>query len=381
MSTTLSSASRPVKPLVVLVLIAVAVILIACGPREAPPLPTIAVLPSVTPSDTPTITPTPSDTPTPTETPTPTFTLTPTPTPTDTPTDTPTPTHTPTLTRTPTFTRTPTLTPTPTDTPTSTPTLTPTATASSTPTTRPTLTATPLPPRILSFEVSPDPVASGESVTLNWSADAATATLEVVGPAGNLLRAPIPVQIQGSNVIPVFIDQGDVIGFRLTARRGDQTDSRLIYVQIACPIAWFFAFSPPQPGIGCPQQPALFAQLNYQGFQRGVGLYDPLDDRVYILTFEGQLAFAYPNLWRAGTPVAPGITATTGEIGFLWANASLPDGRPIRSVIGEPVGAQQTYQGAVQAGTTPGQFYVSDPDRRVYSIVVGANWTFVGFTN
>jgi hypothetical protein len=99
----------------------------ACSPQQVVVVPTLMVLPSVTPSDTFTPTLTPSNTPTitltftdtPTETAT--STLTPTDTVTLTPSETPTDTSTPTLTRTPSrtptrtprFTRTPTPTPTP----------------------------------------------------------------------------------------------------------------------------------------------------------------------------------------------------------------------------------------------------------------------------
>lgn len=120
----------------------------ACdSPRPAVVLPTLAVLPSETPTETPspTFTPSPTSTAAPTDTPTPTETATPTATPTPSSTPTPTPTDTPSLTPTPTPTptRTPSLTPTFTDTPSVTPTPDATETPSATP--RPMGVSTPIP--------------------------------------------------------------------------------------------------------------------------------------------------------------------------------------------------------------------------------------------
>ena len=105
-----------------LALLVCMVLIAACdSQQEVVVVPTLMVLPSMTPTDTATLTPIPTDTatitPTFTETPTETATDTFTPTPTETATDTLTPTFTRTPSRTPTrtprFTRTPTLTPTP----------------------------------------------------------------------------------------------------------------------------------------------------------------------------------------------------------------------------------------------------------------------------
>lgn len=137
--------SRPLRTLVLILLVVAAAIAFA--------RPGVAQPPTDTPTETPTETATSTPTETATETPTVTATATPTDTPTPDPTDTPTssPTDTPTATPTDSPTTTPTDTPTavptatPTETPTAVPTSSPTATATDTPTADPTSTPTSTP--------------------------------------------------------------------------------------------------------------------------------------------------------------------------------------------------------------------------------------------
>jgi hypothetical protein len=226
---------------------------------------------------------------------------------------------------------------------------------------------------------------AGQTVQLTWQADAATVLLQVVDGVGtSLVASPIVLQTSGtySYVVPAQSVSGAVLGLRLTARRGALEEMQQINVDVGCPVVWFFTFEAAQTGIGCPTYPAQFGQFTWQTFERGYGIYDPVYDRVYILTFEGQRVTAYPNIWRQATPVPVGFVTTTGEISAIWQNVAWLDGRTITQVIGGPLGAQQTYPGVVQQGTATDQFYVSGPDNVVYSLPLnGGVWTRAGRTN
>jgi hypothetical protein len=242
-----------------------------------------------------------------------------------------------------------------------------------------------VPPRIISFTVNPPNALAGQTVQLAWEADAAAVVLEVVDGAGvPMLDAPIVLQTTGifSYVVPPESGSGAVLGLRLIARRATLEEVQQINVDVGCPVVWFFTFEPAQTGIGCPTFPAQFGQFNWQTFERGYGIYDAVNDRVYILTFEGQRVTAYPNIWRQTTPVPAGFVTTTGEIGAIWQNVAWLDGRAITQVIGLPIGAQQSYPGVVQQGLTADQYYVSGPDNVVYNLPLnGGVWTRAGRSN
>jgi hypothetical protein len=381
--------NHPYRLLKFVVALWVLAMLGACK-TEPPPLPTLAVLPSSTITLTPTPTNTPTITPTPTATFTPTYTLTYTltPTPTPTPTLTPTPSYTETPTETPTETLTPTLTPTFTETPT--PTITPSLTFTPSDTPTPTLTRTPRPtitptlpsPRITQFEADPAQVVSGSPVTLRWSADADSATLEERTASGSVIQV-FPVQKSGQRAFTLTTDLGDVVNFRLTATRGRLTDTQEVAVQITCAVVWFFN---PSPG-GCPGQPAQYVTMVYQPFERGLAFYETVNNRVYFLANEGLLVAAYPNTWTDGVPIPPPVTtpsgdlqAPTAQIGYVWSTSQWLDGRSLQTVVGWPLSAPQNYQGTYQQGKEITELYLSAPDRKTYRLLLAGtrNWFPVG---
>lgn len=379
---------RPFSRLFALSLLVMA--LAAC--RERPPLPTIAVLPS------PTITPTFTDTPTPTPTPTPTDTLTPTPTITptftDTPTPTPTLTATATLTPTPTFTpsRTPTFTPTFTATPTSTATA--TSTPTETPTSTPTLTFTPTetrtptlgPPAIINFSTSALSVPQGGVITVRWETDAETVFLESLDGRGQTVsRQQVPPS--GEQTFSAEERLGTAVTFRLTAERSGRRVDRAIAVEITCRIAWFFR--PPPPSNICPNQPAQFAVMVFQLFERGAAFYFSPTNRVFILTNDFRVG-AYPNIWVEGVPLPPPIAPAppsrfvpTAQIGLVWVTQSWFDRRPLQNVLGYALAPAQPYSGTYQAGNAPDELFVSASDGNVYYLRFQGTgqWQIVGRVN
>ncbi len=202
----------------------------ACTPQSPYVPPTLAVIPSDTPSDTPTITLTPSDTPT--------RTLTPT--------------ITPSVTQTlpPTFTATISLTPSNTATLTLTPSNTPTATNTFTPTATFTPTVVPL---ILAFTSDLPSVPVGGQTVLRWqTANSAVTTLDLITSSGTVVSSN-KVDPSGNQAVLLTSDLGTSVIYRLTAKAGRLTATKSITIAIQCPNPWFFTPAPP----GCPAQPGV----------------------------------------------------------------------------------------------------------------------------
>lgn len=247
-------------------------LLAACQPQQSQvvELPTLASLPTLTPSDTPTFTPTPTDT------------LTPTPT--DTPTITPsvTPSLTVTSSLTPTFTLTPTNTVTPTLTPTDTPTLTP----------------TPNTPQIVSFTSSVTSTAPNTNLTLRWSTVADAARIDQLNQQGAVVQT-FSVPPAGEIAVAIPANQGRLVVYRLAALRGGQEATRSIPITITCPIAWFFGNEFAPANSGCPAAVGAVASGKYQPFERGLMIYVTANglDRIYGLQNEGSRYISYSSGW------------------------------------------------------------------------------------
>ncbi len=227
-------------------------VLAACGTGgDTEPLPTVAQLPTVTPSDTPTNTPV--STPTPTATATPTYTDTPTASATHTPTVTFTPTNTPL----PSATFTATLTMTASHTPTATATFTPTA------------SPTPTDPVIVTFSSNVSSSAPNGSVIFRWEAQADSVVLERLNMSGTPIESNSVPLIGTFTVTIPNVAQSQVI-YRLTATRGGKTTSLSLPITLVapvCAISWFFA-NPPA-NLGCPNSYSQSYPAWYQPFQNG----------------------------------------------------------------------------------------------------------------
>lgn len=254
----------------------------ACAPPpQQAALPTLLVLPSLTPTLTHTATLTATFTPPATATATLTPTVTPSSTATATATVTPTPTSTPTVTNTllpsPTFTSTVT-----------TPdaaTATPDATAN---------LATPAPAEtveglaILTFTGSTTTAAPGASLILSWSAQGDTARLETLTAQGVVI-SELSVPLQAAQTVTVPSVQGNTVIYRLRVAKGTQERSQILTISLtlACPIPWFFPN--PSAAIGCPAAPSQTVPGAYQVFQEGAMLLTNIgaQETIYALANQG----------------------------------------------------------------------------------------------
>ena len=255
----------------------VAILLAACQPQaEVVELPTLAILPSFTPSDTPTITPFPTSTPTPTSTLTPTATDTPTTT----------------LTPTSTLTATPSVTVTSSVTPTNTLTHTPTATSTST------TTPTPNAPQVLTFGASSTSAARGGTITLRWSTISDSARIDQLNQAGAVTQS-FSVAASGDLAVVIPVDATQLVVYRLVALRGGQEARQSVSIQITCPIPWFFGSEFAPPNSGCPTAVAAVAAGKYQPFERGLMIFVTANglNRIYGLQNDGNRYTSYVSTW------------------------------------------------------------------------------------
>lgn len=314
-------------------------IITACVAQEADEgtLPTLAMLPS------------PTDTPEPTET---VPAWTPVPTETDIPTSTPQPTETATHTPTMTVTLRPTNT------------AVPPATATHTLTPPPTSTFTPIAvptsgqPVIIFFTASQSTASTGATVTLTWEAQATSARLETLNPAGALTNT-ISVPVIGSTNVVIPGGESSVI-YRLVATVGTNQTSQALTINIAtvCSVPFFFGTAPADAG--CPPVGAVQAQGHYQRFERGVMFrvqFDGLDKICGIQNDRNRYA-CYNYAPYNGTP------SSTPPSGFF------PPAAEVANVFYNQLAIGGFWSDVIGWGTTAGantpMNAQRDAERRIY---------------
>ncbi|MHB8625921.1 MAG: hypothetical protein ACYDBJ_01905 [Aggregatilineales bacterium] len=350
---------------------------VACSPQTPLLLPTVAVIPTNTPSDTPSITPIPTNTDTPTDTLVPTDTFAPTNTLTPTPDVTPTPlppSDTPTISRTPSFTPPP---------PSITPTPAPPTNTLPPPTAVPTR-APPTPtigPVITSFTSDLMTVPANGQTILRWQTQADSVTLDELTATGTIVSS-IGVDAVSDRSVLIPGNLGQSIIFRLTARRGGNTVSRSLTISIQCAIAWFFQ---PTPS-GCPQQVAFPpSTIKYQVFEKGIGFFVAVTNNVYLLANAGNRVNAYivdasytppPSLTPPGAPGK--FFEPQTEIGYVWYYKQWSDGSQISNVLGWGTVPMQIYIGTMQQTGT--DLYIQGPTGVVFKLALAGTgtWSIVG---
>ncbi|RMF52548.1 MAG: hypothetical protein D6749_04670 [Chloroflexota bacterium] len=221
---------------------------------------------------------------------------------------------------------------------------------------------------------------------MRWQADAETIFLESLDGRGQVISRQ-QVSPSGEQTFSAEERYGTSVIFRLIAERNAQRAQRAIAVEITCRIPWFFR--PPPPNNICPNQPAQFAAMVFQQFERGAAFYFSPQNRVFILTADFRVG-AYVNTWVEGVPIPPPIAppppgrfVPTAQIGLVWATQVWFDARPLQNVLGYAVAPAQAYGGTYQAGTAPDELFVSASDGTVYYMKFQGTgqWQFVGRVN
>lgn len=363
----------------VLILGLLLLIIAACAgqsPEVAVDIPTLAVLPSVTPTVTPTDTPKPTVTPIPTDTPVPTDTPTATDTPQNTATPLP-PTATPTATYTPSDT--------PTITQTSTVTLTPTSTLSPTPlpSDTPIPSATPNLPQITSYTISQTTVAPNSAVTLTWTTESDGARIDIVNPIGAVVQSINPLTPSGQMSVVVPANLGRQITYRLVAVRGGQEVSAPLAVIITCAYPWFFGDQYAPANAGCPRALGAIAIGAYQPFERGLMIWASASgNQIYGLQNDGNLYIAYANgftdKYNDNKKKAPsGLYRPENWFNWMFYTTNAPVGSWL-DAVGWATAKIDTSNRTIQFDDS-GRFYIDTPQGAVYQFSgsTSGTWTLV----
>jgi hypothetical protein len=347
------------------------------APAETANLPTVMVLPSLTPTDTPSITPdftqTPSVTATATETNTPEPTSTPAPSITPIPTDTPT--ATPSTTNTPTSTRTSTRARTNTPRPSATPTRTITAVAQA--------VATNAFPSITSFSASSVDAAGGAQIVLRWEAQGDEAKIDQQD-ANGLVQSTTPVPVSGELNVTVPNAPAGRVYYRLVVKRGLQeiTQTVEVRVQVQCAINWFFGNEfVTSENVGCPPAAAVQVVGAYQPMEAGMMFNLNLDGQnlIYALVRQpgknGQYASdqygTTVNRWDGisnsctGTP-PPGTTLPAQQFGWMACTQFALGGMWIDGTGYATASIDLSSRNVQRA--TDGTLFVDAPDGTVYRL-------------
>lgn len=377
------------------IVLGLSMIMLAAGCDSAPSdpasLPTIMVLPSLTPTETASVTPEPSasqpatftampsatlttaasDTPAPTATPQPSVTLTPrdTLTATDKPTATPSTTNTPTRTRTATATRTNTLRPS------ASPTRTITAVVQ--------VVATNAFPAITTFSASSTDAAGGAQIILRWEAAGDEAKIDQQDYNG-LIQSSTPVAVSGELNVTVPNAPAGRVYYRLVIKRGLQevTQTIEVRVQVQCAINWFFGNEfVTSENVGCPPAAAIQAVSAYQPMEAGMMFNLNIDGQnlIYALVRQpgknGQYASdqygTIPNLWDGinnfctGTP-PPGTMQPMQQFGWMACTQFALGGMWIEGT-GYATASMDLNPRNVQRATD-GTLFVDAPDGTVYRL-------------
>lgn len=342
----------------VILFLSLMVMVAACQAQEEgiAEVPTLLVLPSLTPSHTATATPLASATPTATPTPTATNTSTATPTLTSTPTITSTPTRTPTATNTGTATQTPT------NTATNTPVATNTPIATNTPLASPTLP----PPQIVSFVASATSVAANSSVTFTWSTVADGARIDQLNSVGAVTQS---FNVVPSGTLPITVpgNLGKLVIYRLVAIRNAQEVSFSIPITVSCSISWFFGNQYAPQNAGCPTGVQSSGPGAFQQFERGFMIYVNATsaNRIYGAQNDGARYIEYQNGWDGtstytcfGTPPG-GFFAPQNMFAWAYCNTNAPIG-VWSSSVGWAIGNIDSGNRTIQYEDT-GAFYIDSP--------------------
>ncbi|MBE0689365.1 MAG: hypothetical protein IH587_04505 [Anaerolineae bacterium] len=360
-------------------LVIVILSIVGCQPTaQDVVIPTLAQLPSLTPSATSTTTPTPTDTALPTFT----STASPTTTETRTPTSTPTTTATETLTSTPTATFTPSRTPTATRTATATRTSTPRPTRTPRPTVTPSPTSTPDVPAIVSFQTTANTVPDNSTVTLFWSTQNADgARIEQLNAQGVIVNT---FGVVPNGQLPILLQsaQGRTVLFRLVAVRGSNEITQTLNVTITCTITWFFGDQFAPPDAGCPQALGASAPGNYQPFERGYMIYVTANglNRIYGLQFDQNRYIVYANGWDGttinSTSPPTGLYMPQQMFNWVYYNTLAPIGA-WNQEIGWATTDINSENRTIQLEAGSGRFYIDAPGGLVFRFSGGdsGSWT------
>lgn len=354
-------------------------------PADVANLPTVMVLPSLTPTETASVTPEPSASHTPTPTETPSMTATDAPTDTPEPSATFTPSETPTRTSTPTATASTTNTARPAATNTATRTITPRPSASPTHTITAVaqVVATNAFPTITTFTASSVDTAGGAQIVLRWEAQGDEAKIDQQD-ANGLVQTTTPVPVNGELNVTVPNAPAGRVYYRLVVKRGMQeiTQTIEVRVQVQCAINWFFGNEfVASENVGCPPAAAVQVTAAYQPMEAGMMFNLNIDGQnlIYALVRQpgkngqyasdqyGMLENRWDGISNACTGLPPpGTMAPLQQFGWMACTQFALGGMWIDGIGYATASMDLNPRNAQRA--TDGTLFVDAPDGTVYRL-------------
>jgi hypothetical protein len=224
-------------------------------------------------------------------------------------------------------------------------------------------------PSIQSFQIEPQTINPGDSVTLSWQASgeqAAIYWLEPGGPLNDMHTVPLSgtLTIQTPDVLR------NQVQYVLFVGAGQSTTSATVTATIRCPDKWFFA-SPPST---CPQGPAPLGPMAVEHFQNGLMLWLSAQNQIFLL-FNGAGWAEVPNGWSAGQPESdPSLVPPAGlyqpvrGFGAAWRSSDLYGGQTARDRLGWATEPESSLTGAYQCDSSAKytNCFISGPGGLIY---------------
>ena len=205
------------------------------------------------------------------------------------------------------------------------------------------------PPQILSFTANVPIADPGETITLSWETNHATA-VTLYHLVGGVFGSFWEVAPTGSMTYTISTSSRNYETFALYASGYEEPyASASLTVPLTCPFIWFFS---PEPDV-CPQEAALLSASAEQQFEHGVMIWVGEEDRIYVLyddTIYTDGWNAFTDEWQEGDPVddptivpPPGFYQPQRGFGLVWREQPM-----VRDRLGWAVAPEAGGDTAVQ---------------------------------
>ena len=180
------------------------------------------------------------------------------------------------------------------------------------------------PPQILNFTANVPIADPGETITLSWQTNYATA-ITLYHLVGGVFGSFWDVAPSGAMTYTISSSSRNVENFALFASNDNfPYTSASLMVPLTCPFDWFFS---PAPDV-CPQEAALISASAEQQFEHGVMIWVGEEDRIYVLFDDTMYTDGwnvFEDTWQEGDPIddpsivpPPGLYQPQRGFGLVW---------------------------------------------------------------